>query len=276
MNSFITIILIWSVISLLSIQNKKWYNIAFVIIVILAYLYFGASRGTNFEVYIVFILCMFCLIKKIQECPPLKKIVYIGCAAISAFFMVFVYQARVSDRGISFAYSICPEIHFVPNSFFGEYFPVMTKIFLSFFSYLGYGIYCIGVSVGDICMNSIRGIVSMSVPGAFFLISEESLHEMILKTINVQARWIPDMIGFVDSFGIVVYFCCIFFLGYFMKNVICSSYPIFLKLLIQIVIVIEMLSIPVGNFLMVSSSNKIMVLFLLAFLVKCRYRKSLY
>ena len=70
MNSFITIILIWSVISLLSIQNKKWYNIAFVIIVILAYLYFGASRGTNFEVYIVFILCMFCLIKKSKNVPP--------------------------------------------------------------------------------------------------------------------------------------------------------------------------------------------------------------
>ena len=276
MNAFITIILIWSVISLLSIKRKKWYNIVFVFLVVLAYLYFGASRGTNFEVYIVFILCIFCLIKKMQECSPHKKIVYIGSAAVSAFLMVFIYQARISDRGLSLAYSICPEIHFASNSFLGEYFPVMTKTFLSFFSYLGYGIYCIGVSVGDICMSSIRGLVSMSVPGGFFLISEESMHEMIKKTINVQARWIPDMVDFVDTFGFVLYFCCMFFLGCFLKNVMCGSYSVFLKNLIQVVITIEMLSLPVGNFLVTSSSNKIMVLFLLLFFIKSRYRISLY
>ncbi len=276
MCAFLTIILFWSVISLLNIKNKKWYNITFVILVVFAYLYFGSSRGTNFEVYIVFVLFLFCLIKKMQESTQIKKVVYIGCGTFSALLMVFIYQARVLDRGMTLVYSICPEIHFVSNSFLGENFPLTTKAFLSFFSYLGYGIYCIGVSVGDICMSSIRGLVSMSVPGGFFLISEDSMHEMIKKTINVQARWIPDMVDFVDTFGFVVYFCCMFFLGCFLKNVMCGSYSVFLKNLIQVVITIEMLSLPVGNFLVTSSSNKIMVLFLLLFFIKSRYRISLY
>ena len=275
MNAFLVIILIWSSLSTFIASSNPWWKKICVLAIILAYLYFGASRGTNFEVYIVFILFVFYLFQKMQNKDQMKKCLYVICMFLSAVFIVLIYQNRIDDRGVVSDYTICPEIHYDPSSFIGENFPWLAQMLISFFSYLGYGIYCIGTSIGDICFNSAFSCFISLIPGGFYFLGDYSLVELIHQNVIIQARWIPDTLQFVGSFGWILYFVFVYFMGRILKNIMTGMYPQLLKLVFQLVLLIEMLSLPVGNFLMVSSSNKIMVVFFVLYVLKCKSKISL-
>ena len=194
---------------------------------------------------------------------------------LSAVFIVLINQNRIDDRGVVSDYTICPEIHYDPSSFIGENFPWLAQMLISFFSYLGYGIYCIGTSIGDICFNSAFSCFISLIPGGFYFLGDYSLVELIHQNVIIQARWIPDTLQFVGSFGWILYFVFVYFMGRILKNIMTGMYPQLLKLVFQLVLLIEMLSLPVGNFLMVSSSNKIMVVFFVLYVLKCKSKISL-
>lgn len=272
MLAFLTIIMIWNVLStLLCKKNTKWWDYIFLISNVASYLYFGLARGTNFETYVVFILFAYCLLQKANGIERRKKIKYITITAIIGIIMVSIYRLVLSDRGIEFRNSICQEILFNDQSFFGRYFPTLTNIAISLFSYLGYGIYTIGVTVSDICFESLSNLFGSFVPMGNDLIVGNTLEGILRQTIHIGVRWVPDYIKLIDALGLPLSFLAFLLLGRFTAKIYYGTYPELLKEVLHSIIFIEMLSLPVGNFILSSSSNEIMVLFALLWLVQDKH-----
>lgn len=270
MLAFLTIITIWSFVGIL-LSNEKigiW-RILYIIGIASAYAYFGVARGTNFETYILFILLAYCLLQKIEHGLSIKNIKYFIFVFIAGIILIFVYRARIMDRGIEFENTICPEISFDSESFLAKQFPALVNIGLSLFGYLGYGIFCIGVTISDICFNSTSNIIGFFIPFGHRLFNDSTLSNSLAHTISMGAKWTPDFINFIDVTGIILYFIIIFFGGVFFRHSYKMKAPVLLRHIIGALLFVEMLSIPVGNFLVASTSNEIMLAFTIVWVFQC-------
>lgn len=268
MLAYLTIITIWSIVGIL-LSNRKngiW-RVLYVIGVTLAYAYFGAARGTNFETYIIFIILAYCLLQKSGGIKG-KSLKYLLIVIIAGIILVFIFRARVIARGVEFQNNICPEITFNNNSFLARNFPSLVNIGLSVFGYLGYGIFCIGVTISDICFRSVEDFVGFLIPFGHRIFNDATLSDTLSHTISMGARWTPDFVNLIDVTGILLYFVVLFLLGKFLRKSYKIKAPDLLKNIIGALIFIEMLSIPVGNFLVASTSNEIMLLFVLIWVLQ--------
>lgn len=272
MLAYLTIIMTWSVIGLLLGKERvRFPKALYLVIVVAAYAYFGAARGTNFETYIIFILFAYCMIQKVKTILAPKNLKYLLIAFFGGVALIFIYRIRVMNRGVEFINYICPEIQYNTNSFLGQYFPTLVNIGVSLFSYLGYGIYCIGVTVQELCFGEPLQMLAMWIPFGGQLLVGKSFVAMLVQTINLEARWVPDFVYLLDNFGMLLYYIFFFFLGRFSGRTENSNLPRQLIRVFEVLVFIEMLSIPVGNFLMSSSSNKIMIVYAFVWYLCCRF-----
>ena len=269
MLGFTTIIMMWSILVFVgwSIKNK-WFQWLFLISSVMAYLYFGIARGTNFETYIVFIIISFCLLQKSNTANLQNKGFYYFVFLLLGIIMVLVFRLVVSLRGVTFQNNICPEIHYDSERFVSQYFPTITGIGISVFGYLGYGIYTIGVSFVDIILESTNILLGSLFPKGNLIINGSSLESVLRSTIDLGVKWCPDYIKLIDLLGFPLFLMMLFLLGRISKIIQDSYYPLLLKDSILLIIFIQMISIPVGNFLMTSSANQIMVIYVLGWLLK--------
>lgn len=271
MLAFLTVSMIWMVLStILCKKENKWWDYFFLIGIVMAYLFFGSARGTNFETYIVFVVFSFCFLQKANELEKRKKI-YILIVILLGILMVSIYRFVLHDRGTEFNNIICPEIQHDPSKLISRIFPNFVNIATSLFSYLGYGIYVIGVTLKDVCFASSSNIVGSVFPGGVKIITGSSIQSTLGQTINLGARWIPDYVLLINLLGIPLCFVSFIVLGRFAATINFRSYPQLLKEVLHTLVFIEMLSLPVGNFLLSSSSNELMVLFAMAWLIQDRY-----
>lgn len=264
---YLTTIMLWSIISLVSESRTLGYKrIIYLLSVTLAYAYFGAARGTNFETYILFVVFTYSLLIKNNK-DYSKRLLYISLIIIVGICLVQIYRLRILDRGISFDNGICEEITVRESSAFIRSFPALSNILISVFSYLGYGIYCIGVAIWDIYTGSTTGILALFVPLGNDLILNSDIRELLLQNVVLGARWIPDLLLIVNKIGLVLYFVLLFCIGRFLQVLDNYCGPKDIRNAISALIFIELLSIPVGNFLLASTSNEITVLlFLIAYI----------
>ena len=272
MLAILTILLMWTVLSTILCKSKrKWYDYMWLISIILAYLYFGSARGTNFETYIVFILLSYCFLQKSNGMSIRKKVLAILAVGLIGLVMIFSYRYVLLDRGVIFENKICQEISFDAEAWISRSFPSLTNIYVSLFSYLGYGIYAIGVSVVDICFGNVKDIIGFLLPMGHRLMTGETMRYSLSQTINIGVRWIPDYVQLIDligGIGIIVFFLL---LGRFTSKIQRANYPALLKEVLHAIVFIEMLSVPIGNFLLNSSSNEIMVLYAILWMIQNNY-----
>lgn len=272
MLAYLSIITIWSMVGLLQANKKlKWWKWLYLIGIVTAYLYFGLARGTNFETYVVFILISFCVLQKTHGLRTGKKIKYGLLFFLLGIVMVLVFRSVVMMRGVEFSNTICPEINFEKDRFISQAFPELTGIGLSLFGYLGYGIYSIGVAVYDIVLVKISSVLAVLLPFGFQMVEGQSLEAALRETIDFGVKWCPDYIKLLDVLGIPLFFASFVLVGRFMKRLQNSSCPELMKSVINCIIYIQMLSFPVGNYLITNSANVLMVMFVFAWYLQYRY-----
>jgi len=261
MLTFVTIVLLWTLVSILQLSYKiKLRQGVFLISVVLSYLYFGVARGTNFELYIVFITVSYCLLNKadrndqnINRKINYKNLVLVGIAGV---IMVIVFFSVVGERGVTFGKEICGEIFYDDTKLLSQMFPKLTLTLSSLFSYLGFGIYTIGVTMADVIAGSTTSLLSSIVPG--YSILHDPMQVQLAEQIEIGVRWIPDLITFTNDFGIILTLVLVFLLGRVVKKMQNGTFPQMLSELLMMIIYIEMLSLPVGNFFANSTPNKLL------------------
>ena len=249
---------------LLSSKQIKIYQYAYLLLLAMAYYYFGSSRGTNFEAYLLFILIAYCLLvrsmKGFYKIEYRKLLLILLLIFLLGIVMIFVYRKVVENRGVHFNYDICPEIVFIRTRLISKLMPTLLAIATSIFSYLGYGIFAIGVTFSDLIFKSVSVSIFSLLPKGNEILAGSTLNFALRDTIDVNVRWVPDYINFIDLFGLLGFFIITYFVGRFMASYQKKHVPTVVSNVMNFLIFVEMLSLPVGNFLLSSTPNKLLLL----------------
>ena len=85
----------------------------------------------------------------------------------------------------------------------------------------------------------------------------DSTRDFVDKFINVGAQWTPETVSVIEHYGILVLVLIIILLGFITKSIISKINYSISSVVILFYIYLYLISLPIGNFLTVSSSNKI-------------------
>ena len=273
MLAIVVILMIWSYLGIILENNKiKLAQILFILVTTVSYIYFGLARGTNFEFFIIFIVVTYCILYKMQTAQKKYKKRYILAILIIAILIVTIFRIVVSSRGVKFENNLTRDIHYDATAVISVLFPTITNIATSLFGYIGFGIYAIGVSLLDIVLYTPINILLSLTPFGYNLFSEQPLTQQLGAEIEIGVRWFPDFVNAIGIFGIPIFIIVLYLIGRITNKVINANYPPLLKNTLNVLVFIEMISIPIGNFLLTSSSNILMLLFIIIWLFI--YRKN--
>lgn len=245
-------------------------KIVLLVILFLLYSLVGMARGTSFENFELLILLLFATL--VRRKVIFKKSFYSRRQIISIFIIIaivgtaFVVSKSLRSGGGSLEELRGPTdtLTYDSSSIIMSIFPIIGKIALSFSGYFTFGLYFTSELFWRIWINSVNGFLEMLFPFVAPYAERFSSYRLALTADGVDcgACWDPDLAGFSFYLGLPLLFVVIYILGVlsgkaYNKTLINNDVG---NCLVLYLIVYEMISLHVGNFLVVSSSNKIMLI----------------
>ncbi|WP_122645541.1 hypothetical protein [Enterococcus mediterraneensis] len=242
-------------------QKMKFIKILYLISGAFSYLYIGIARGTNFEMFefVVLIIALIFLKNRTQKIN-LKKLLFMS---IIIFMSVLIFIEVISQRGGSrvITYYISRDVSYNPDSVVARYFPRLVILLISVYDYFGFGFFYGAVFLNSVVFTSLSNFLIYLLPFFPKIFNKLSSSEQMRNLIDIGTKWNPDQYVFIANFGIICLFIVTFILGIIMRHqrqrfngVILTS-----DMLINFLILLQMISFPIGNFIMVSSSSKIII-----------------
>lgn len=228
-------------------------------VITISFLYVGVARGTSFEFFEFILLCIFILLKKsVENRRIISNIIKI---LLLILIMIGIFYIGISLRGMIFTYFISDDVVYDYNSFLATISPILGYIIVILYGYFGFGFYYISTYISNIWIVSLESFFLGLYPLGFFSIESLSINDEIGKIIDIGVKWQPDTILIINKFGYLILLIYVFLLGFFGK-----MFEVFNKneisSLSQFIIVILMISLPIGNFIF-SSSSSLLILGLL-------------
>jgi hypothetical protein len=182
----------------------------------------------------------------------------------------FVFSTTMSKRGFSGFY-ITDDIKYDPNSLFSRLFPSLSMMISQLTCYFGFGFRFTSYFLSDYLSND-TFLFSSLIPGGFKIIGHDPIAD-IVGQISCGTNWRPDIVYFIGQLGFVGVFLALFICGrassYFYRQG-SSIFKIF-----NYLIMLQMFSLPIANFIRISSTN-ILILFLcvMCFVVNVVFKRN--
>lgn len=254
---------VYGFICVLVLRKKVLFSHCLCLLVIaMASLYFSIARGTSFEFFELMLLLWFSLsMRSIKHAT--RKVIFSRSRLFLVFMGVlalFAYSYNVSARysfGDEIRRCITNELCLDSESvLFGLSSPLaMLSFKLS--SYFTFGIYYTSHFVNEFLLASFSNLFMLMFPLSASY--EEAIYYDFLCGVYLDcgASWIPDLILFVMNMGLIIVFLSIYLLGRFIRTL--STYVFstndFFGYTMMYLIFLSMVSLPIGNFLTISSAN---------------------
>lgn len=267
---YIKLTLFYSLISFLIIKEKTTkFEKLYLMLVTLSYIYVGLARGTNFEFFELLMVIIFIIFTKYKNMKKFKmqfKTLLIIFFLIS--LMIFVFYIRMSSRGVIFNIYISKDIQYDPNGLISLLPPFIISIILRIFSYFGFGFFYISIYITEVWLLSINNFLK----GFFSLGSYDNgvdnLHDIMKNLIDMGSRWKPDASLIINSIGYLGLLIFCFVIGIFTKYIYNTIEKNTVTYLTGFIILLQMISLPIGNFISTSSASILIVFLLIVFWIK--------
>ena len=235
------------------------------------HIYIAMARGTNFEFYEFTILMIFLVLSKITSSISIKKISINAIVALVMCFvfgvvLIAVYCSVLEARGYAFNVKISKDICYDENAFLVQLAPGLSFVMVNLFSYLGFGMFYIASFVNEVWFSSLNNFLAGFLVKGYESITGISTNQLMKDTIDMGVRWHPDFVNSINEYGIVVTFVLIVLIGYFSRMLYMRGNDVWVYMA-EYFIVLQMLSFPVGNFIMSSSANKLLIIMIVFFLI---------
>lgn len=258
--------------SLVSFNLKKdrinLYEKLYLFAVIFSHIYIGIARGTSFEFFELLILIFFIMaVKNLSNLLSIKNNLV---TILTAVLMSIVFFLGLSSRGVKFNHRISGDIYFDSTGIISSLSSFLSLVILMFFDYFGFGFFYMTTYYSKVWVSSINNFIGGFIPFGTQLLTKSTISSQMASTIDMGVRWHPDAINIIDAWGIIglLLFCYIIGrLARIMQNQIEISHNVDIAYMTLYFILLQMISLPIGNFIQVSSSNKLIVAFLLFFWV---------
>ncbi len=255
------IVLFYSLILFFIIKDKtNIFEKSCLFLIVSSHIYFGIARGTNYELFEIVLLIIFIILSKskikLKNKPAFLKYFLI---VFSIGMMIFLFYIRISARGFIFDYKINSDFTYNSNGIVSLISPYISSVIILLYNYFGFGFYYVSNFVIKIWFASLSNFISGLIPFGYYLQNHSYIQELIRNHLVMNGRWHPDIINAINYFGIIGVIILLFILG-ILTRIIMKQKKSALLYLTQFIIFMQMISLPVGNFLLASSSSKLIVM----------------
>lgn len=246
------------------------YSLLFILF--FAFFLIGVSRGTSFENFEMLIVLIFSLLLRNNNLynynyftkKQLSSLLII--ILIATFYFIIGISLRYQDMEISTSH-VTSTLRYNEHHFIAKYFNFMASPLMGLSLYFLFPIYFISNVFWLVWFDSVNGLFSLFIPfSSSFLLNNDSYTSILCRiTIDCGAAWQPDMIALMFYTGVPLFLYLVYLLGKlakFSNNKILKHGDVVYALLL-LVIIYQMISFPTGNFIVVSSANKISVFLIL-------------
>ncbi len=225
--------------------------------------YIGLSRGTNSEFFELVMIIIFCLLSNQRKgfAVSMKQILTIG-ALLS--LMIYIFYAVVGLRGVTFDDFREP---YDPHGILPTLSSSLTYVVMMLYSYFGFGFFYISTYISEVWFSSMEHFVAGLVPYGHVAIEGVSVTQRMTKLADVGVKWHPDTARMIDYFGYLGLLVFCYLLGRFGRRIKKSQdRPV--DRLGGFLILMQMMSFPVGQFISTSSASKLISLLVLVYYVR--------
>lgn len=273
MGAYIYIWVVYIYIRALVIYNKlNFKNYVNILFSSIAYLYIGLSRGTNIELFYIFILLFYCFAKR---CTRLLKHKHTDRYLLLKVFillitlgmgMLTIFRLVLSLRGVVFGNCLYLDTNIIydTDSFILRLFPELSFTIGSMFGYVGWGHIYIS-SVFKYVMTSLDTWGALILPSGFQTIMHLSLENIMKDTIDVGVKWTPNLVLWIDQIGLILTLILCWLIGCLNKIIGTVMRESSVKYMSEYMILIAMISLPMGNF--INHSAQQITLMVLCFVI---------
>jgi hypothetical protein len=265
---FLKFILIYSYVSFGLISKKlSKYDKFYLILITISSLYVGLARGTSFEFFeLLILIILIALLKKGKFVFLItKKTIFL---VITTIIMMYIFYAGITARGMEFSYRISNDINYNTSGIVPQLSSLLSSVIVLLFDYFGFGFFYLSKFVSDIWFSSLGSVFAGFFPQGIYLYSSLTISNHMKNLIDMGARWHPDSAFIINSWGFFGLLIFSFIIGYFVKYLnreLNHRIKSTLVYLTYYFILLQMIALPVGNFLRVSSANRFLFIILLFF-----------
>ncbi len=230
-------------------------------IMIMVSLFVGISRGTSFELFEIVLLFLFAYSARriffgYSKLFSSKTIIIISLVfiGVSGFFAHNI-NVRMGEE-----FSFFEVDNFDKTSFVYQISKPLSLILFSLNDYFLFGLYFNSTVFTRLWFASVEGFLSFLIPSGFDLFKfDTNLRTYVNRFIEVKSNWEPDSSVYILKFGIIITLFMIFFIGFFSKYLYSRIFNNISALILLFYIFYFFISLPVGNFITVSSASQISI-----------------
>ncbi len=228
-----------------------------------SHLYFGIARGTSFELFELLVISIYIVLNQ-QDRKKLQHLIFIIilCIICSAF-----YSSNLLGRGLTpdfYYYSTEWEINKTGVLYY--FFPSIVGVITLFYGYFGFGFVYTSHFITDLFLSSVGNFLLGLFPLGYEVIQGAPIVELMDNYLMKYVRFMPLCVTIINNIGVIGLFCFDAFCGVVhakSKNIENYNY----KKLIDFLIFYEMLSLPLNNFVFISSASTLIVVFVSGYYV---------
>lgn len=227
------------------------YEKLYLFTITLSFIYVGIARGTNFEFFELTMIIIFILLFRNN------KIKFGNLVKMFSFIMITIaiYLWQIEARGANISFNLSKDFNFIPS--------VISIIIERLYGYFGFGFFYIGNYIVRVWFSSIGNLFAGLIPYGYIISDNLSIANIMSNEIHMGARWHPDMALIINSFGIVGLILICFVLGLTAKYIQIRNKKDTIANLTLFIILMQMISLPVGNFIGATSASQLIIIFLM-------------
>ena len=272
MNALLNLLFCISVINTVILRKKVHIkDCLYLILISLVFIYFGFARGTNFEIFEVICLFFFAIRYRFDDRNIKIPLKIKNASIIIVIVSLFIFSASIENRNGTTGKYITSEIRFDNSKVLSKLFPSSALLISKLSLYLGFGFYFVGTLFNTILIEKMELILSSVIPFTNQLIGVNLVSE-VQNYMDCGTNWRPDIVWLLSSFGFIGSAIIFYWLGIQTVSLSYTNTGTILEYLLKYYIFLQMISFPIGNFIRISSANKLIVLGCLVLLVMKRIK----
>lgn len=276
---YLKVVVVYSYISIFILRKKiALSNVFWLLIISLSSLYFSLARGTSFEFFELLLLFWFCLSMRTiryslsQSIFSSQKVTLVIVGILALALYSYNISARYAFGEV--AECVTNEICLTNDTMLFYFSAPIAQLTLKLSGYFTFGIYYTSTLLNYFWLDNFSNFIQLSIPFASYYdetITQDFLCDVLL---NCRAAWVPDVALYINKVGLLGIFFGAYIVGRVVRGItlVAFSSNDLITYAILYLAFLAMVSLPVGNFLTISSAN-IMLLILVVSIYA--YRKIL-
>jgi len=233
---------------------------SYLAVVTLSFIYIGIARGTSYEAFIVSVLFVFTSLFRLPKIGLRKILREYRYLVVIMLLAIYAFVQGIEARGAHLlALPSLAGVHYDPQAVIFSISPFIGFIVVVFYGYFGHGFAYMSTFVSSLWLSSFGSFIAGLLPMGYEAIFGKSITEIMPTLIFMGAKWHPDSILLIDRLGVIGVLVGMVVLGT-LAAVLQSRRGLNAEKSIALFFIfLQMISFPVGNFVQVSSANRITI-----------------